>query len=49
MKDLTSVETLAIPADVTVAVKARKIVVEGPRGTLTKTVRHISMDIQVVS
>jgi ribosomal protein L6P/L9E len=49
MKDLTSVETLAIPAGVSVAVKARKITVEGPRGTLVKNVRHIAMDIQVVS
>lgn len=49
MKDLTSVETLAIPAGVSVAVKARKITVEGPRGTLVKNVGHIAMDIQVVS
>ncbi|BEJ11091.1 hypothetical protein CspHIS471_0105130 [Cutaneotrichosporon sp. HIS471] len=49
MKDLTSVETLPIPVGVTVAVKARKITVEGPRGTLVKNVRHVAMDIQVVA
>lgn len=49
MKDLTSVETLAIPSDVTVKVKARTITVEGPRGSLTKNVGHVAMDIQVVS
>lgn len=49
MKDLSSVETLAIPADVTVKVKARKVTVEGPRGTLHKNVGHVAMDIQIVS
>ncbi|TXT07155.1 hypothetical protein VHUM_03325 [Vanrija humicola] len=48
MKDLSSVETLAIPADVTVKVKARTITVTGPRGTLTKNVGHVAMDIQIV-
>lgn len=49
MKDLSSVETLTIPADVTVKVKARTITVTGPRGTLTKNVGHVAMDIQIVS
>lgn len=49
MKDITSVETLNIPSNVTVNVKARKITVEGPRGSLTKNTGHIQMDIQVVS
>lgn len=49
MKDITSVETLAIPEGVTVTLKARKVTVEGPRGTLVKNVGHIQMDIQVVS
>lgn len=49
MKDITSVETLDIPSNVTVAVKARTITVEGPRGSLTKNTGHIQMDIQVVS
>lgn len=49
MKDISSVETLAIPSDVTVAIKARKVTVTGPRGTLHKNVGHVSMDIQIVS
>jgi hypothetical protein len=49
MKDITSVETLDIPSNVTVNVKARTITVEGPRGSLTKNTGHIQMDIQVVS
>lgn len=49
MKDITSVESLVIPEGVTVTAKARTITVEGPRGTLTKKVGHIQMDIQLVS
>jgi hypothetical protein len=49
MKDVSSIEYLDIPEGVTVQVKARKVTVEGPRGTLTKNAGHIQMDIQVVS
>jgi len=48
MKDVSSIEYLDIPEGVTVQVKARKVTVEGPRGTLTKNAGHIQMDIQVV-
>ncbi len=49
MKDISSVESLNIPAGVEVHMKARTVTVTGPRGTLTKQVRHIQMDMQVVS
>ena len=49
MKDISSVETLQVPEGVTVALKARTITVEGPRGSLTKNVGHVAMDIQLVS
>ena len=49
MKDITSIETLDVPAGVTVNIKARTITVEGPRGTLTKNTSHVQMDIQLVS
>ena len=49
MKDISSIETLQVPEGVTVALKARTITVEGPRGSLTKNVGHIAMDIQLVS
>ena len=49
MKDLSSVEYLTIPEGVDVQLKARTVTVTGPRGTLTKTVRHIQLDMQVVS
>ncbi|ORY32629.1 60s ribosomal protein l9 [Naematelia encephala] len=48
MKDISSVESLDIPEGVKVTVKSRKVTVEGPRGSLTKSVGHIQMDIQVV-
>ncbi|WVQ67926.1 hypothetical protein V866_000767 [Kwoniella sp. B9012] len=48
MKDISSVETLTVPEGVTVALKARNITVEGPRGKITKNVGHIQMDIQLV-
>jgi hypothetical protein len=49
MKDISSVESLVVPEDVTVSLKARTITVTGPRGTLVKKVGHIQMDIQLVS
>lgn len=49
MKDLSSIETLAIPEGVTVQLKSRVVTVEGPRGKLVKAVKHIQMDMQLVS
>jgi large subunit ribosomal protein L9e len=48
MRDILKTEELEIPDGVTVSVKSRVIVVTGPRGTLTKNVRHINMDIRLV-
>ncbi|KAK4684649.1 large subunit ribosomal protein L9e, partial [Tremellales sp. Uapishka_1] len=48
MKDITSVENLIVPEGVTVALKARQITVEGPRGKLVKKVAHIQLDMQIV-
>ncbi|XAO23629.1 hypothetical protein I312_102409 [Cryptococcus bacillisporus CA1280] len=48
MKDISSIESLVVPEGVTVAIKARTVTVEGPRGKLTKNVGHIQMDIQLV-
>ena len=49
MKDITANESLAIPEGVDIKIKSRIVTVTGPRGTLTKAVRHIQMDIQIVS
>jgi len=48
MRDVLKTEELEIPSGVEVAVKSRLITVTGPRGTLTKNVRHVDMDIRVV-
>jgi large subunit ribosomal protein L9e len=48
MRDVLSTEELVVPDDVTVQIKSRLVTVTGPRGTLTKNLRHVNMDIQVV-
>jgi len=49
MRDVLTSETLDIPEGVEVAIKARGIVVKGPRGELVKNVQHINMDLQIVT
>lgn len=48
MRDVLQTEELVIPSDVTVTIKSRLITVTGPRGTLTKNVRHVNMDIRLI-
>ncbi|KIM46081.1 hypothetical protein M413DRAFT_441144 [Hebeloma cylindrosporum] len=48
MRDVLKTEQLEIPSGVDVTIKSRLITVTGPRGTLTKNVRHVDMDIRVV-
>jgi len=48
MRDILKTEELDIPEGVDITVKARIITVKGPRGTLTKNVRHIDMDIRLL-
>jgi len=48
MLDALKTEELDIPSEVEVSVKSRVIVVTGPRGTLTKNVRHVNMDIRLL-
>jgi len=47
MRDVLKTEELDIPEGVTVDIKSRLITVEGPRGKLSKNVRHVNMDIQL--
>ncbi|TDL29476.1 60S ribosomal protein L9 [Rickenella mellea] len=49
MRDVLQTEDLEIPENVTVEIKSRLITVTGPRGTLKKNVRHINMDLQLVT
>src|ERR1700761_7249126 len=48
MRDVLQTETLEIPDEVTVSIKSRLIEVSGPRGKLSKNVRHTNMDIQLI-
>ncbi|KAL1747708.1 ribosomal protein L6, alpha-beta domain-containing protein [Schizophyllum fasciatum] len=48
MRDVLKTEELEIPEGVDVQIKSRQIKVTGPRGTLTKNVRHVDMDIRIV-
>jgi hypothetical protein len=47
MRDVLKTEDLDIPEGVTVDIKSRVITVTGPRGTLTKNVQHVNMDIKL--
>jgi large subunit ribosomal protein L9e len=49
MRDVLKTEELDIPDGVDISVKARIISVVGPRGKLTKNVRHVNMDIRLVT
>ncbi|TFY67806.1 hypothetical protein EVG20_g3806 [Dentipellis fragilis] len=48
MRDVLKTEELEIPEGVEVSVKSRIITVSGPKGTLTKNVRHVNMDIRLL-
>ena len=46
MKTLLTQDWVSIPAEVTVTVKARIVVVTGPRGKITKNFSHLNCEIQ---
>src|SRR6185312_16984995 len=46
MKDIYKDEELKIPDGVTVEVKSRIVTVSGPRGQLTKNLRHINLELR---
>jgi hypothetical protein len=48
MKDIYKEEEFDIPDGVSVNIKSRLVTVEGPRGKLTKSLRHIDMEIKKV-
>lgn len=49
MKYVQSVESIAIPEDVTVSIKARVVKVTGPRGELVKALKHIDVSFEKVN
>ncbi|KAI9312867.1 ribosomal protein L6, alpha-beta domain-containing protein [Dichotomocladium elegans] len=46
MKDIYKDDELTIPEGVTVSVKSRIVTVKGPRGELTKNLRHLNIEIK---
>jgi len=49
MKDIYKDDELLIPAGVDVSIKSRIVVVKGPRGELSKNLRHVDMEIKFVA
>lgn len=49
MKYIQADEVLNIPKDVAVEIKARQVTVTGPRGVLTKNLRHVDVTFKKVS
>merc|ERR1712188_354522 len=49
MKTLLTEEFAAIPSDVTVRVRSRKVTVKGPRGEVTKDFSHLACEIQLIN
>ena len=45
MKYIIKTEKIIIPEGVTVTAKARVVTVKGPKGTLTKSFKHIKTEI----
>ncbi|SPO30357.1 probable RPL9A - ribosomal protein L9.e [Ustilago trichophora] len=39
---------LAVPADVSVSISSRVFTVKGPRGTLTKSLKHMNLDARLI-
>ncbi len=48
MRDILKTEELDIPEGVEVTVKSRLVTVKGPRGTLSKNLRHAEVDIRLL-
>lgn len=49
MRQIVSNQIVKVPKDVSVTVKARKVTVKGPRGTLKRAFKHLCLDIYMVN
>ena len=47
MKVINTNQSVTIPEDVDATVKSRVVTVKGPRGTLTKSFKHLALDISM--
>jgi large subunit ribosomal protein L9e len=48
MKTILASETMDIPEEVSVKVDAKIVTVEGPRGKLTRSFKHLNLDFQLI-
>ena len=48
MKELNTFQLVKVPEGLEASVKARSVTVKGPRGSLTKAFKHLSVDIYKV-
>ena len=48
MKELNTFQLVKIPEGLEVSIKSRAVTVKGPRGSLTKEFKHLSVDIYKV-
>jgi len=49
MKQINTSQLVKIPKNVTVSVKNRRVTVKGPRGTLRRAFKHLSLDIYMIN
>lgn len=49
MKQIVTNQLVKIPKNVTISVKNRRVTVKGPRGTLIRAFKHLSLDIYMVN
>jgi len=49
MRTIFSTRTIEIPAGVTVEVKSREVTVKGPKGSLKREFKHLSVDIAKIN
>jgi large subunit ribosomal protein L9e len=49
MRTIYSTRTIDVPDSVTVSFKSREVTVKGPKGTLKRAFKHMSLDLQKVN
>ena len=47
MKVINTNQSIKVPDELDVSVKSRVVTVKGPRGTLTKSFKHLALDISM--
>nr|CAG4645816.1 EOG090X0DNU [Lynceus sp. MCZ IZ 141354] len=49
MKQILVSQSVKAPEGVTIKVKARRVTVKGPRGTLVRSFKHLALDMEMIS